>query len=335
MMSIDVQRRHSLWPLAALIVGIAAAIFPAAAAYARSYALPLSSVLGVYSCFIGLLFCAIAPAVTAGRASLERLIGGRLRALKLCLLLTLPYLCYAAGTGANPWRGVLRLVAITAPVVIVYSAFPVRQEARFSIQDLFAAVWLVSIVLFRLFRGIWNRPADLDFMARLFVLSLGALCWTYIRCVPDLQYRFVFSRRAFLAAAKNFVIFAAIAIPLGMAIRFTAWNPRWRGALDFATGYLELLIFIALLEELFFRGFLQNLLEKSLHSTLRGQVVASCVFGFFHILHKPFPNWRYVLLASIAGWFYGSAYREGGTVFASAFLHAMVDEVWRTFFTRG
>ena len=335
MMSIDVQRRHSLWPLTGLIAGIAAAILPVAATYARSYALPLSSVLGVYSCFIGLLFCAIAPAVAAGRALLERVIGSRFRALKLCVLLTLPYLYYATGMGANPWRGVLRLLAITTPMLIVYSAFPVRKEARFSIQDLFAAVWLVSIVLFRLFRGIWDRPTDLDFMARLFVLSLGALCWTHIRCVPDLRYRFIFSRGVFFAAVKNFVLFAAIAIPLGMAIGFTAWNPRWRGALDFATGYLEILLFIALLEELFFRGFLQNLLEKSLHSTLWGQVVASCVFGFFHILHKPFPNWRYVILASIAGWFYGSAYRAGGTVFASAFLHAMVDQVWRTFFTRG
>jgi membrane protease YdiL (CAAX protease family) len=63
-------------------------------------------------------------------------------------------------------------------------------------------------------------------------------------------------------------------------------------------------------------------------------LVASCVFGLFHIRHAPFPNWRYVVLASVAGWFYGSAYRRSGTIFGSALVHAMVDTVWRTFFTR-
>jgi hypothetical protein len=217
---------------------------------------------------------------------------------------------------------------------MLYSVCPVRNQAKFNWQDILIAVWLISTVLFHLFNGIWNVPTNLDFMARLFMVSLGALCWTYIRPVPDLGYQLDCSKMALLAAGRNFVFFALIAIPLGFLLGFTSWHPRWHGFVDFLLVYLELLLFIATLEELFFRGFLQNLLQKSLHSWWVGQLIASCIFGLFHVLHAPFPNWRYVILASIAGWFYGSSYRSSGTLLSSALLHALVDTVWRTFFTK-
>jgi membrane protease YdiL (CAAX protease family) len=324
-----------LWSLAAVVLGIAAAMLPIAASYAKQYHLSLASAVGVYTCFLQLLLYGLAPATAAGYELLERVAGGRFKAFKVVLLLALPYLCYAMGMRDLRVAALVRLALIAVPVVAVYSAFPVSDRRKFTLQDLFAAIWLVAIVLFHLFQGIWNRPTNLDFMARLFVFTLGALCWTYIRHIPDLRYRLVFNTQVLLAAGRNFLFFAVIAIPLGMALGFTAWNPRWHGALDFAIALLEIFLFIALLEELFFRGFLQSLLQNSLRSRWRGQLVASSIFGLFHILHAPFPNWRYVILASIAGWFYGAAYREGGTLFASALLHATVDTVWRAFFTRG
>jgi hypothetical protein len=79
---------------------------------------------------------------------------------------------------------------------------------------------------------------------------------------------------------------------------------------------------------------LQTLLSVNLQSPWKGQALISCLFGLFHILHAPFPNWRYVLLATVAGWFYGSAFVKGGNLMASVLTHAMVDTVWRTFFLR-
>jgi uncharacterized protein len=42
-------------------------------------------------------------------------------------------------------------------------------------------------------------------------------------------------------------------------------------------------------------------------------------------------NWRYVLLAAIAGIFYGRAWRRERRVGASAVTHATVDSVWSLF----
>ncbi len=334
MLSIDSVRRPSPWSFTVVVAGIAAAFLPVATSYLKRYSIPRSSAIGVYCCFLLLVIYMIAPAMPAGQALLEKLIAGRYKAFTVIALLSVPYLLYALGTADFQWSALGRLLAIAAPVIGLYFGFPVRHPAKFEWQDMLAAVWMVSVVLFRLFNGIWNIPINLDFMGRLFMVSLGALCWTYIRPVPELGYRLEFSKKALVAVGINFVLFAGIAIPLGLMIGFTSWNPRWHGVVDFLLAYLEILLFIAVLEELFFRGFLQNLLTKSLRSWWLGQLIASCIFGLFHILHPPFPNWRYVILASIAGWFYGSSYRSGGMLLSSALLHAAVDTVWRTFFTK-
>ncbi len=89
-----------------------------------------------------------------------------------------------------------------------------------------------------------------------------------------------------------------MAVPLSLTLHFTRWHPQWRGALPFCLDYLQIFLFVALLEELFFRGFLQSLLTARLGNWAGSQAIVSCLFGFFHILHAPFPNWRYVLLGN-------------------------------------
>jgi membrane protease YdiL (CAAX protease family) len=333
-MSAEKPGERSWWAFASFVAGIAIAFVPVAGGYVKRYSIPVSSAAGIYGCFVLLLIYAIAPAMSAGRALLGRVIGRRYGAVNALALLVLPYLVYAVGTSDFRWLALGRVMAIAAPMIIIYSAFQVDDQSRFNWQDVSAALWLIYVVLFHLFSGIWSVPVNLDFIGRLFMLSLGAMCWTYIRSVRNLGYRLELNTAVLSAAAINFVFFAAIAIPLGLILGFTSWNARWSGVADFLIVYLEIFLFIALLEELFFRGFLQNLLGRSLHSWWRGQLIASCIFGLFHILHAPFPNWRYVVLATIAGWFYGSAYRVSGTLLSSALLHAMVDTVWRTFFTK-
>jgi uncharacterized protein len=43
-------------------------------------------------------------------------------------------------------------------------------------------------------------------------------------------------------------------------------------------------------------------------------------------------NWRYVLLATIAGIFYGRAWRERRRIAASAITHTWVDWLWSWWF---
>ncbi len=176
-------------------------------------------------------------------------------------------------------------------------------------------------------------PVNLDFMARLLLVAVGAWSFLLWRGLESSGYEFSFSPAVIWDAAVHFTQFAGIAIPLGFAMRFIGWNPRWRGLWAFSFDLATIFVFIAVSEELYFRGILQNLLEKTWHSRLGAQAAASVLFGLSHIRHAPFPNWRYVVLASVAGWFYGSAYRRHRSLMASATMHALVDTLWRTWLT--
>ena len=143
----------------------------------------------------------------------------------------------------------------------------------------------------------------------------------------DLRLRF----RDLLIGAREWLLFAPIGIALGLALGFLRFHARLPAAGMFAGTVLVTFIFVALPEELFFRCLLQNLLETRL-PRLRALALAASIFGLSHYIHGAVFNWRYVILAAIAGWFYGRAWRTDRRVGASAVSHTMVDTVWVTWF---
>ncbi len=125
--------------------------------------------------------------------------------------------------------------------------------------------------------------------------------------------------------------YTPIAIGLGFALGFIRFHPVWPGAGRLAGAALVTFLFVALPEELFFRGLLQNLFATRL-PPLRAQALAAAIFGLMHYVHGPVFNWRYVILAAIAGWFYGNAWRREQRLGASAVTHTLVDVIWGAWF---
>jgi len=81
-------------------------------------------------------------------------------------------------------------------------------------------------------------------------------------------------------------------------------------------------------EELFFRGWIQNLLEARL-GRYPALLLTAGLFGLSHFNKRATSfNWQYVLLAALAGVFYGRAWRRYRRVGTSAVTHASVDAIW-------
>ena len=130
-------------------------------------------------------------------------------------------------------------------------------------------------------------------------------------------------------------VFALLAIPLGYALGFIQFRPTSVTAADFALQLFGIYLTIAIPEELLFRGILQNLLVKSITRGPRGLyglLIASVIFGAAHLHHSPAPNWRYAILATLAGVFYGNTFRTRSRVSAPALTHTLVDTVWHFWF---
>jgi membrane protease YdiL (CAAX protease family) len=69
-------------------------------------------------------------------------------------------------------------------------------------------------------------------------------------------------------------------------------------------------------------------------ANIRTLLAASFVFGCAHLDNgpQPLPNWRYMILATIAGVAYGRVFKKSSTVCSSAGLHMLVDWTKHFFF---
>jgi uncharacterized protein len=293
---------------------------------------PKAQVAALYASMLPLVALYLAPGFYASRIWLIERVEGVRGAIGCLLIFLLPYLIYAAGTGDFRGPAFARLCAFASLPFGLFALSRVRHPRQMNWQDAVILLWLILPMLSGQIAGIWNVPIKQDSMARMFLTSTGAWAFLIFRRIDGSGYDFRFSGDTLRDALVNLGGFAALALPLGFALRFIGWNPQGRGAAAFASDFAGIFVFVAVTEELFFRGLLQNLIEGSLHSRYAGQALASVLFGLSHIQHAPFPNWRYVVLAAVAGWFYGSAYRRRRSLMASATTHALVDTLWRTFF---
>jgi len=126
---------------------------------------------------------------------------------------------------------------------------------------------------------------------------------------------------------------AKLALPLaglGFALGFISWQPRPMGLEVVLLRPLGIYFLNALPEEFLFRGVMQNLLGRRLPPRA-ALAVTAVVFGLAHV-NNPWPNWQYVAMATLAGWFYGRAYQKTGRVTASALVHTAVNLTWATLF---
>ena len=171
-------------------------------------------------------------------------------------------------------------------------------------------------------------PAHLAIFSKMILLDAGIYGFLFVRQLDGVGFDLLLRRRDVVTGLREFVWYTPIAVVLGLWLRFLhvhAVVPRVSTVL-FA--YVFTFLFIAVPEELFFRGWLQNLMERRL-GRRPSLLLTSILFGLSHFNKRAVHfNWRYVVLAAIAGFFYGRAWRAERRVGASAITHACVDTVW-------
>ena len=201
-------------------------------------------------------------------------------------------------------------------------------------QDFAAILGIWVFVKFGPSHWLWPYPGGrlAHVMTILVAVNAALASFLLVRRAKGVGYSLGWGNRWGLYVLGSFLAYACIAIPLGTTLRFIAFSPQWSRWSTYAGLSLTILVFTAWPEELLFRGLLQNFLARASKSDLAGWWTASVLFGFSHITNMGFPNWRYVMLATVAGLFYGWTWRKTGSIFASALVHAGVDAVWHFLF---
>jgi membrane protease YdiL (CAAX protease family) len=128
-------------------------------------------------------------------------------------------------------------------------------------------------------------------------------------------------------------VVAALAWWIGFGT-FHAPTTSWiRTPVIVALNFFGALWVLSLGEEFFFRGLLQQWMTGWLRSEWAGLIATSILFGAVHLPRGGFPNWRFALLAAVAGVFYGLAFRQASSIRASMVSHALTVTTMRVFFS--
>lgn len=193
-------------------------------------------------------------------------------------------------------------------------------------RDFLVLVVLGLAVDLRWFERAW--PPRFSVFNKMLLLDAGLYGFLLIRQLDGVGFTFLLRGRDLRTGLREFAWYTPIAVLLGLALGFLHVHAVLPHISTIVLAYVFTFLFIAIPEELFFRGWLQNLLERKIGRT-PALLVTSAMFGLAHFNKRAVHfNWRYVLLAAIAGLFYGRAWRQDRRVSASAITHACVDTVW-------
>jgi hypothetical protein len=245
--------------------------------------------------------------------------------------LSIPYLLVACGAGVFRW-GWFALYALVPVAIALLLSQAARVDAddngngRGNWRDFLVLAVLGLAVDLRWFEGAW--PAHLAVFNKILLLDAGIYGFVLIRQLGGTGFNLRLRLKDLGIGLREVAFYTPLALALGLSLGFLHLHGVWPGFTRMAGAWVFTFLFIAVPEELFFRGWLQNLLEKRLgrHAAL---FLTACLFGLAHFNKQTTHfNWRYVLLAALAGIFYGRAWRAERRVGASAVTHATVDAIW-------
>lgn len=242
-------------------------------------------------------------------------------------LLCIPYALVALSAHVFQWGWLVLYALLPIGIAVLLDrARRVDPDQIGNWRDFFVLAVLGLAVDLRWFQPAW--PARLAAFNKILLLDAGIYGFLCVRQLNGVGFDLRLRLRDLGIGWREFLFYAPIAIGLGLGVGFLHLHavlpsvPRSLGAFAFS------FFLVAVPEELFFRGWLQNLLERRMGRTA-ALILTAVLFGLSHFNKRAVHfNWRYVLLAAIAGVFYGRAWRDRRRAGSSAITHATVDAVW-------
>jgi hypothetical protein len=287
--------------------------------------MPQIAVLGA---LLALVFAFFAPAVQRGvQAAFAR---NPRYVFVAPVLLTLCFAAAATMAGACTPKLVALVFAYTlAPTFLIYLQ-PGRAD--------FIAILLLWIPI-EFGAGASSVPLRqqgfLHSVAYGVAILLGLTLFLGFRRLDGMKFNLPRDRRDLWLPLIGYAVLAPVLIAVGVAIGFI---PLPHAASQSAGKMIAAIGIIfagtALPEEILFRALIQNVMMQRWGENFRTLFWASLIFGCAHLDNgpQPTPNWRYMIVATIAGIAYGRVFWKARSVVSSAILHLMVDWTKHFFF---
>jgi uncharacterized protein len=292
--------------------------------YARIKGIPGQAAWPVLAAFLTAYPFYLVPAFPALR---DQFAGKRLPAF-LAASALLPYLVCSLGGVRFEWSALALLAALALALGLWFLLLPRSPATDLGFLALVPCV-LLGGYLQRIYLPADPRLKDVVFLGHVALIQMAVMALLVERRVPESGYGFVPNRAEWRIGVLHFLYFVPVGLPLALLlhmVHFARPAPPWL----MIGSFFGFLWTVALSEEFFIWAVLQDWLA-GWAGPVAAVAVASVTFGLIHIGFRGFPNWRWVLLAAVLGWFCGRARNRAGSIRAGMVTHALVFATWRAF----
>jgi membrane protease YdiL (CAAX protease family) len=284
---------------------------------------------------IATLAVELIPAVAFGFASgrVSRIIDDWPRYLRIFApaALVIPYALIALPAHLFRWEWAA--VYASLPVVMAWlmsQAAVVDAVQQGNWRDALILITLGLAVDLRWFDSAW--PPGLRGFGNFLLVDAGIYAFLGIRHLTGTGFDFHLRWHDWKTGLRELGFFAPFVLVLGLGLGFIHPHANLPAITKALLTWAGIFVFVAVPEELFFRAWVQNFLERRV-GRIPALFIQAFLFGLSHFNKRSTHfNWRYVLIATVAGIFYGRAWRERKRVPASAITHTFVDWLWTWWF---
>lgn len=324
----------SLRPFFSMLLIFWSVLLIAAAVYSHRRAIPYAVTLVVLPAFLVEASLYLASGLASTRKRFERSAPKLILALTLTASAVLPFCVYTVAIGQFRWQSLELLTVLATIASFWYVILPHKRPI-----DILYLVFMAGVVMSKVFVSIYPTPIKglhLEILGQVMWIRLGIVTLLSFRRAKGPNFAFLPRLLDWKIGILHFLAFIPIGVALAIVLRFARYQPP--AMVWWETAGFALLVFFGILwiqalgEEFFFRGVLQHTIAQWRHSEWVAIVITAICFGLAHLWFRRFPNWRFALLACIAGLFYGHAYARAGSVRASMVTHALVVTAWRVWF---
>ena len=241
----------------------------------------------------------------------------------------LPYLACCLGATHFTWIGLGKIAAVALLLALWYRVLPAMPLTDIAFLALIVAV-KISKVLAPVYATRY-KGVEIAVLGDLALFQIAVMVLMLDRRIRETGYGFIPTRKDWRIGALHFLYF--IPIGFGIALGLKAVHLSRPGdPLKLAGYFLAWLFVLTLAEEFIFRGVLQQWIEEWTGNRHAALIVTSLLFGTVHLWFRTFPNWKWLIIASVLGWFCGRARNQAGSIRASMVTHTLVITAWRAFF---
>jgi membrane protease YdiL (CAAX protease family) len=178
-------------------------------------------------------------------------------------ILVLPYVVIAASAHQFLWQWFVLYAGLPVAIAwLLQRAAKADPEQRGNWRDAFILLALGLAVDLRWFESAW--PRDFEALGKILLVDAGLYGFLAIRQLSGVGFDFRLKRSDWKTGLRELMFFAPIVLALGLALGFIHFHKNVPSLSTGLLRWIEIFFFVAIPEELFFRAWVQNLLERRL-----------------------------------------------------------------------